>query len=624
MPFTKASSSQHPHYDAVGCVLNVRGKPFGLLVSSESAVELLEFNTQRWWPLPSISSDNSTDESTDDTEETSNHRREATSTSSSTNHRHRGASAVASVGSQVYQVGGLDTTNNAINYSSKACHSFEFGATTWQSLPEMKQGRCYPAAIGLGNDDDGDTNNPSTLYVLGGRDGWDELNTVEAFHVATQTWTPKARFATPRMAPAVAALNETTLLLVGGYTGQQWTTSVELYSVPTNSWNTDKKWKIPSLPVALAFPKAIIVPGKKAGDDDEFNNINRILIVGTSILTPKSGNSTYTVILSYQFKIGKWSKLVSGVTRRSGKIALPIEGCAVVLDPDQTTLYTIGGRTSTRQLETASKQVLKWNLPKGTNDDAAWIQNLQPPLVSPRRSRRPSMSGSVTSGIPFSTIQVDGDEQSESGSSMAGTLFSLVSPRRPGFERTRSTMDMLNASIPIMEGHEEDSQEETTTIKDPMEWTDANGKQGKYAGKVKRSNAETPHGMGQFVTRETSDCYEGGWKHGKRHDYGRLKYGATGEVFEGWFEKDKKQGRGTFQVSDGDARNTTMCILFHTGMQEEYLFIHVLFHFSGPTGVNSKDTMPMTWPKIPMQLLPGRMGLYLWEALPKAYGPERA
>jgi hypothetical protein len=561
MPFTKASSSQNAHYDAVGCVMNVRGKPFGLLVSSESAVELLEFNTQRWWPLPNLfggsgSNNNSVHNRTISEEN-----------SAEEGAKHSGASAVASLGSQVFQVGGLDTTNtNTSNYSSNTCHSLGFGDTAWQSLPEMNDKRCYPAAIGVGNDDEFS----STLYVLGGRDGWDQLNTVESFHVATQTWTTRANFATPRMAPAVVALSETTLLLVGGYTGKEWTTSVELYSVPSDSWNTDKQWKIPSVPVPLAFPKAVVVPGTNDNDEEEGNTtIDRILISGTSILKPGSGNSTYTVILSYHLKTSKWSKLVSGVTRRSGRVLLPSEGCAVVLDPDQSTLYTIGGRTS-RQLEAASKQVLKWSLPSIQKDDAAWIQNLQPPLTSPRRSHRKTISttGSVNSGIPFSTIQVDEDE-----GSMAGTILSSASQRIQGsHNRTRSSMNMLKNSSKsgsIMEEQDEEHVEETTTKKYPVEWTDARGIKGKYAGKIKNSDGTTPHGMGQFVCRETGDFYEGAWKHGKRHGYGRWKYGFTGDVFEGWFVDDKRQGRGTFQVSQIEWSYTalgemiTMRVLIH-------------------------------------------------------------
>lgn len=123
-----------------------------------------------------------------------------------------------------------------------------------------------------------------------------------------------------------------------------------------------------------------------------------------------------------------------------------------------------------------------------------------------------------------------------------------IGSQLPSHRKGSMNMNALQPQIP--EEEVEDLVETIMTTEESIEITDAQGMTGRYIGKVKASDGQTPHGTGQFTTMLSGDVYDGEWRHGVRQGYGRMKY-AGGDVFEGWFQQDQKHGRGTYQWRDG-------------------------------------------------------------------------
>eukprot|EP00934_Nitzschia_sp_Nitz4_P005393 Nitzschia sp. Nitz4//scaffold238_size30058//14787//16766//NITZ4_008001-RA/size30058-processed-gene-0.62-mRNA-1//-1//CDS//3329543534//5383//frame0 len=549
MPFVKCRSSQKPHYDALACVLSVNEKPFGIMVLSESAAELLEFNTQRWWPIPMIDEENT----------------EATKTQNNPV-----GCALGTVGMSAFVVGGMEGPLE----SSSRCFTFEFGSNSWASIPSMLEARTYPACLGL----------PAleSLFVFGGRDVsfWKQLTSVECFSVSTRTWTPRAPLSIPRMAPAVVPLTPTLVAVIGGYVGDGWSTSVEIYDAERDLWDSSESADghsfpvIPHMPCIVTFPKAVIIASSE-NEETGVTTTDRFFIVGSSKTSTK--HTAYTMILSYNVETATWTKIVHNPVKR--RILVPTEGCAVVAHEKK--LYSIGGRSphslhpnSQARRGSASagpsasrgasggkptKEVMEWSV---ALDDHSLVQDIM--LSSEKSPRRKVSKQTVSSGKPLSSIRLDDDDDGSELASTSGTLMTSgasVGSQLPSNARgnRKGSIDLTQQNQQIPEGDEAEEKSSefaleppahTIPANSPIEFRDSRGMAGKYSGQVDSTDGATPHGTGKFIEIMTGDCYEGEWRSGKRHGQGRLKY-AGGDVFEGWFQDDMKQGKGTYQWRDG-------------------------------------------------------------------------
>ena len=78
---------------------------------------------------------------------------------------------------------------------------------------------------------------------------------------------------------------------------------------------------------------------------------------------------------------------------------------------------------------------------------------------------------------------------------------------------------------------------------------DPYGDKGKYSGVVLRSTG-MPHGVGRMVYEEDQRTYEGDWRHGRWHGFGRATF-ANGDSYEGEYRFDQRHGRGKYCWSDG-------------------------------------------------------------------------
>jgi hypothetical protein len=524
MPFVKCLSSQHAHYDAVACILNVRDKPFGILVLDDresSAYELLEFATQRWWTLPSIPGLLG----------------------------ERACCSMVTLGDRVYVIGGI---------SSNRVHSFQFGTSNphneWHTLPNLQSTRCYPAAAAIL---EGGRRN-DCIYVFGGRnDQWQELNSVECY--TNNEWTAKASFQIPRMAAtavSIIIINEdedhdgnhanNRIAIMGGYDGSKWLTSVELYDTTTDSWISNTTASnddalIPDMPLRVAFPKAVLV-----GND-------QIVVLGTSMMTTTDTDtvdeeSSSTVIQNYNLTDKKWTIILSSSRQR--KLVIPLEGCAVT--SKLSTIYIIGGRDLKHQ-KSASKQVLLWHVEKPLEIlDRVEAAASTTKKIKNKNSNEPdggSASASYNQAVPpmVNAASRDGGDHQSFGSLLGVETVMTAT--------TSSVRSLHSANSQKPSKVEEDV--ETTTLTEPIAFQDSLGMEGQYEGNVvvvvassASINKNRPHGKGQIRWDLTGDVYDGEWRHGVRQGYGRIKY-ATGDVFEGWFVNDYKMGRGTYQWPDG-------------------------------------------------------------------------
>jgi len=78
---------------------------------------------------------------------------------------------------------------------------------------------------------------------------------------------------------------------------------------------------------------------------------------------------------------------------------------------------------------------------------------------------------------------------------------------------------------------------------------DPYGDKGCYTGLILKSTG-MPHGSGRMVYEEDKRIYEGEWRHGRWHGFGRAKF-ANGDSYEGQYRFDQRHGQGKYSWADG-------------------------------------------------------------------------
>merc|ERR1719419_2160589 len=74
------------------------------------------------------------------------------------------------------------------------------------------------------------------IFVMGGYDGTNQLNTVERYDVETDTWSFAASMRHRRSALGVTALHGR-IYVLGGYDGETFLDSVECYDPEKDTWS---------------------------------------------------------------------------------------------------------------------------------------------------------------------------------------------------------------------------------------------------------------------------------------------------------------------------------------------------------------------------------------------------
>ena len=78
---------------------------------------------------------------------------------------------------------------------------------------------------------------------------------------------------------------------------------------------------------------------------------------------------------------------------------------------------------------------------------------------------------------------------------------------------------------------------------------DPYGDRGTYSGIILRSTG-MPHGAGHMVYAEDHRSYNGEWRHGRWHGFGKATF-ANGDQYTGEYRFDQRHGRGKYEWHDG-------------------------------------------------------------------------
>jgi hypothetical protein len=78
---------------------------------------------------------------------------------------------------------------------------------------------------------------------------------------------------------------------------------------------------------------------------------------------------------------------------------------------------------------------------------------------------------------------------------------------------------------------------------------DPYGDKGVYTGVVLRTTG-MPHGLGKMVYEEDGRIFEGDWRHGRWHGYGKATF-SNGDAYDGEYKFDQRHGKGVYRWADG-------------------------------------------------------------------------
>jgi hypothetical protein len=147
-------------------------------------------------------------------------------------------------GTCVYGIGGFNGT------FLRTVEAYSPATNTWAKLPSMPTARDFLAAATAPCPPGADGLVGTCVYAIGGYNGTD-LNTVEAYSPATNTWATLPSMPTARnalagaTAPCPGALDRACVYATGGHNSTGALNTVEAYTPATNTWAT-----LPSMPTA--------------------------------------------------------------------------------------------------------------------------------------------------------------------------------------------------------------------------------------------------------------------------------------------------------------------------------------------------------------------------------------
>ena len=160
---------------------------------------------------------------------------------------------------------------------------------------------------------------------------------------------------------------------------------------------------------------------------------------------------------------------------------------------------------------------------------------------------------SVESSKPMSSRGSTGADQTRHDGNMEG-LELHVQPQRVGGDsaddsRTIATVsvltDVFGSTSTSTKSYDSSSRQKVVdkVLLDPY------GDKGTFTGIILRSTG-MPHGTGRMKYENEDRIYEGEWRHGRWHGYGRATF-ANGDSYEGEYRFDQRHGRGKYCWKDG-------------------------------------------------------------------------
>ncbi|MCW7942644.1 hypothetical protein AAW14_11415 [Streptomyces hygroscopicus] len=216
----------------------------------------------------------------------------------------------------------------------------------WLTLPPMPTARSFLGAAAAPCPHAVPGLRESCVYAVGGYDGTNDLNTLEAYSPATNSWVTLPPMPTARRLLAAAAapcprnvagLRGTCVYAIGGFHGVDLNT-VEAYSPATNTWAT-----LPPMPTARENLAASTAPCPRgvAG------------LRGTCVFAIGGRNSAILdTVEAYSPETDTWATLPSMPTARVALAAATSDCPRRVPGLRETCVYAVGGNNGSAVLDT--------------------------------------------------------------------------------------------------------------------------------------------------------------------------------------------------------------------------------------------------------------------------------
>jgi len=137
--------------------------------------------------------------------------------------------ALCTCGNKIYAVGGQDRGRDTGPRAHEHVDVFDLYSERWSPIAPLATGRLGLTASHIVHDE------KDYLYVCGGSDGSDVLNSVEIYDVEENAWTAAPPMGEPRLGHAAAVL-EGKLYVIGGYDGKDTLDTFECYDPAKGCW----------------------------------------------------------------------------------------------------------------------------------------------------------------------------------------------------------------------------------------------------------------------------------------------------------------------------------------------------------------------------------------------------
>lgn len=150
--------------------------------------------------------------------------------------------ATVVVQGRLYAIGGQDRRQEAGSRAHNSVEAFDLFSELWQPVAPLLSGRLGLAAATLTHED-----GEECIYVCGGSDGSQVLNTVERFSAKEGAWSEVPPMTVPRLGHTCAVVNGK-LYALGGYDGKETLETFECFDPKEGRWGPPMKMGAPPRP----------------------------------------------------------------------------------------------------------------------------------------------------------------------------------------------------------------------------------------------------------------------------------------------------------------------------------------------------------------------------------------
>jgi len=143
--------------------------------------------------------------------------------------------ALCSCQGKIYAIGGQDRRRETGPRAHRSVEAFDLYAERWLPVAELASGRLGLTASHIVHPDGDDF-----VYACGGSDGSDVLASVERLNVREGTWSSAPPMSIPRLGHAAAVVNNR-LYVIGGYDGKEPLDTFECFDPAIGKWSPPVK-----------------------------------------------------------------------------------------------------------------------------------------------------------------------------------------------------------------------------------------------------------------------------------------------------------------------------------------------------------------------------------------------